>query len=58
MFVRQIIEKSPDIRIQNPVHLLPHHPRRQRVQCIMGALGLPVERDLHFTPRPMSQVVG
>jgi hypothetical protein len=39
MFVRQIIEKSPDIRIQNPVHLLPHDPRRQRVPCIMGAGG-------------------
>src|ERR1700693_131483 len=37
----EIIEKATDIRIQNPVHLLPHNPRRQRVQCIMRAPSRP-----------------
>jgi len=35
--VVEIIEKAPHIRIENPVHLLPHNPRRQSVQSIMGA---------------------
>jgi hypothetical protein len=30
----------------------------RELRTVRGALGLPVERDLHFHPRPMSQVVG
>ena len=29
----------------------------RELRTVRGALGLPVERDLHFHPRPMSQVV-
>jgi hypothetical protein len=29
----------------------------RELRTVRGALGLPVERDLHFDPRPMSQVV-
>jgi site-specific DNA recombinase len=39
--VVETIEKSTDIGVQNPVHLLPHDPCRQRVQCIMGAPSRP-----------------
>jgi site-specific DNA recombinase len=38
----EIVEKAADIRIQNPVHLLPHDPRRQRVQCPPKPAGTPV----------------
>jgi site-specific DNA recombinase len=38
----EIVEKAADIRIQNPVHLLPHDSRRQRVQCPPKPAGTPV----------------
>jgi len=36
-FVRQIVEKAPNVGIENPVHLLPHDPYPQRIQGIMLA---------------------
>jgi site-specific DNA recombinase len=37
----EMIEKALDIRVQNPVHLLPHDPRRQRIQCPPKPAGTP-----------------
>jgi Protein of unknown function (DUF2958) len=31
--------------------------RLSELQSVRGHLGLPVERDLHFTPKPFSQAV-
>jgi hypothetical protein len=38
-FVRQIIEKATNVGIENLVHLLPHDPHPQRIQC--GVLATP-----------------
>jgi hypothetical protein len=40
--VRQIIEKAPDVTVQNPVHLLPHDRDVQRIQRLMLAAPWPV----------------
>jgi len=40
-FVRQIIEKATNVGIENPVHLLPHDPHPERVQCIVLAAPRP-----------------
>jgi hypothetical protein len=36
-FVRQIVEKAPNVAIENPVYLLPHDPNPERIQCIVLA---------------------
>jgi hypothetical protein len=40
-FVRQIIEKSTNVGIENPVHLLPHDPHPERIQSIVLAAPRP-----------------
>ena len=40
-FVVKMIEKSPNVRVQHPVHLLPRDPDRQRIQRLMLAAPRP-----------------
>ncbi len=30
----------------------------RELQAVRGPLGLPIERDLYFTPRPLTEVIG
>ena len=41
LFMVNVVEEAPDVGVQYPVHLLPHDPRRQSIQCIVGALVRP-----------------
>ncbi len=40
-FVRHVVEKSPNVQIQHPVHSLPRHSHRQRVQRLVLAAPRP-----------------
>src|SRR6516225_132834 len=40
-FVRQIVEKSANVAVQHPVHLLPRNSDAQRIQRLMLATSWP-----------------
>src|ERR1700733_7872339 len=45
----QIVEKAPDVTVQNPVHLLPRDPDVQRIQRLM--LAAPWPKTIRETPK-------
>ena len=47
--MRQMIEKAPNVTVQNPVHLLPRDRDVQRIQCLM--LTAPWPEAIRETPK-------